>query len=349
MNQNRTENRQMTLAARPTGAPGPTHFSLKITPIPEPTEGQLLLRTVYLSLDPYMRGRMSDADSYAEPVAIGGVMVGGTVSRVVISKHPDYHAGDWVLSYTTGWQDYAISDGTFLFKLDPAVAPVSHALGVLGMPGLTAYMGLLDIGQPKAGETLVVAAATGPVGATVVQIGKLMGCRVVAIAGDDEKCHTLREEFGVDAALNHKDIDFAEKLAEACPDGIDIYFENVGGRVFKAVLPLLNPNARIPLCGTVSGYNDSALPEGPDYLNWAWSILQTKRIAVKGFIIFDDYGHRYDEFSKQMGKWVAERKIRYLEQIVDGLENAPSALQGLLEGKNFGKLVIRVGQEELLA
>lgn len=345
--QNHTENRQMTLAARPIGAPSAAHFSLKTAPIPEVAEGQLLLRTVYLSLDPYMRGRMSDAASYAEPVAIGGVMVGGTINRVVASKHPNYKVGDWVLSYTVGWQDYAISDGTFLFKLDPSAAPVSHALGVLGMPGFTAYMGLLDIGKPKAGETLVVAAATGPVGATVVQIGKLMGCRVVAIAGSNEKCGVAREEFGADVALNHNDVDFAENLAAACQDGIDIYFENVGGRVFKSVLPLLNPNARIPLCGTVSGYNDSELSEGRDYLNWAWSTLQTKRVAVKGFIIFDDYGDRYGEFAEQMGQWVAEGKIRYLEQIVDGLESAPEALKGLLEGKNFGKLVIRVGQDEL--
>lgn len=347
MKQNPTENRQMTLAARPVGAPGAEHFSLKTTPIPEVAEGQLLLRTVYLSLDPYMRGRMSDADSYAEPVAIGGVMVGGTINRVVTSRHPDYKAGDWVMGYAVGWQDYAVSDGTFLFKLDPALAPVSHALGVLGMPGFTAYMGLMDIGKPKAGETLVVAAATGPVGATVVQIGKLMGLRVVAIAGSDEKCRVARDELGADVALNHKDADFAEKLAGACPDGIDIYFENVGGQVFKTVLPLLNANARIPLCGTVSGYNDSEMSKGRDYLNWAWSTLQTKRVAVKGFIIFDDYGHRYGEFAEQMGKWVAEGKIRYLEQIVDGLENAPESLKGLLEGKNFGKMVIRVGSDEM--
>lgn len=347
MKQGKFENRQMTLASRPVGAPGAEHFSMKVSPIPEVGEGQLLLRTVYLSLDPYMRGRMSDAKSYAEPVGIGEVMVGGTINRVVTSRHPDYQPGDWVLSYGVGWQDYGLSDGTFLFKLDPSMAPVSHSLGVLGMPGFTGYMGLMDIGRPKAGETLVVAAATGPVGATVVQAGKLLGCRVVAIAGDAKKCQVAREELGADVALNHKDDDFAQQLAEACPNGIDIYFENVGGKVLKAVLPLLNTNARIPLCGTVSGYNDSALPEGPDYLGQAWSTLLVKRASVKGFIIFDDYGHRYDEFAEQMGKWVAEGKIHYLEQIVDGLENAPQWLNGLLEGKNFGKLVVRVGPEEL--
>lgn len=347
MNQSKSENRQITLASRPIKAPGTENFSLKIGPIPEVGEGQLLLRTVYLSLDPYMRGRMSDEKSYAEPVAIGGVMVGGTVNRVVTSKHPDYKEGDWVLSYFVGWQDYGISDGNFLFKLDSSVAPVSHALGVLGMPGFTAYMGLMDIGKPKAGETLVVAAATGPVGATVVQIGKLMGCRVVAIAGDAEKCRVAKEVLGADIALNHKSDDFAEKLHEACPGGIDIYFENVGGKVFKEVLPLLNPSARIPLCGTVSGYNNSNTSSGGDSLDKAWSILQTRRVTVKGFIIFDDYGHRYGEFAEQMGKWVSEGKIRYLEQVVNGLEKAPDSLRGLLEGENFGKMVIRVGPDEI--
>lgn len=345
--QNSTENRQMTLASRPIGAPSHDNFSLKITSIPEVNDGQLLLRTVYLSLDPYMRGRMSAADSYAEPVAIGNVMVGGTISRVVNSKHPDYKVGDWVLAYTSGWQDYAVSDGTFLFKLDPSFAPVSHALGILGMPGFTAYMGLMDIGKPKAGDTLVVAAATGPVGATVVQIGKLMGCHVIAIAGSDDKCHIAANDFGADIALNHKDEDFAKKLAAACPNGIDIYFENVGGKVFKAVLPLLNARARIPLCGTVSSYNDSDLSIGRDYLSWAWSTLQTKRVKVEGFIIFDDYAEHYPEFAEQMSKWVSEGKINYLEQIINGLENAPDALSGLLEGKNIGKLVIKVGEDEL--
>ncbi|MBN7769381.1 NADP-dependent oxidoreductase [Marinobacter daepoensis] len=346
MTQNGTQNRQLTLASRPAGAPGKDNFHLKLDSVPQIEEGQLLLRTVYLSLDPYMRGRMSDAKSYAEPVAIGEVMVGGTVNRVVASRHPDYQAGDWVVSYTVGWQDYGVSDGSMLFKLNPEHGPVSHALGVLGMPGFTAYMGLKDIGQPEPGETLVVAAATGPVGATVAQIGKIMGCRVVAIAGGEQKRQHL-EAMGVDVALDHRDPDFAQKLAEACPKGIDIYFENVGGAVFRAVLPLLNFRARIPLCGTVSGYNAVDLPEGPDHLDMAWSILQTRRVKVQGFIIFDDYGHRYEEFAEEMARWVAEGKIEYLEQIIDGLEAAPEGLRDLLEGKNFGKLVVRVGPDEL--
>lgn len=345
--QNTFENRQMILVSRPTGEPDASNFELKVTPIPEVADGQLLLRTVYLSLDPYMRGRMSDSDSYAKSVELGDVMVGGTVSRVVSSKHPDYKEGDWVLAYSSGWQDYALSDGTSLAKLDPSSVPVSYALGILGMPGLTAYMGLMDIGQPKAGETLVVAAATGPVGATVVQIGKIMGCNVVAIVGSDEKCRITKEDLGADVVLNHKDEDFEEKLAAACPHGIDIYFENVGGKVFKAVLPLLNAKARIPLCGTVSSYNNRELPMGYDYLGWAWSTLLTKRAKVQGFIVFDDYSEHYPEFLKQVSQWISEGKIHYIEQIIDGLEKAPNALAGLLEGKNIGKLVIRVGDDEL--
>ncbi len=346
MPQNKLENRQMTLASRPVGAPGPDNFAMKVSAIPEIADGQVLLRTVYLSLDPYMRGRMSDAESYAEPVAIGEPIVGGTVNRVVSSKHPDYSKGDWVLSYTVGWQDYGVSDGGMLFKLDPEMAPVSHALGVLGMPGFTAYMGLLDIGKPKAGETLVVAAATGPVGATVAQIGKIKGCRVVAIAGGEKKRRRL-ETLGVDVALDHKAGDFAEQLASACPDGIDVYYENVGGHVFDAVLPLLNTGARIPVCGLIAHYNDTALPEGPDRLSLLMTTILVKRLTVQGFIIFDDYGDRYPEFARQMAQWVGEGKVDYLEQVIDGLENAPDGLRGLLQGENFGKLVVRVGEVDL--
>lgn len=346
MSQSTFENRQLTLASRPAGAPGKDNFQLQVNTLPEIEDGQMLLRTVYLSLDPYMRGRMSDAKSYAEPVAIGNVMVGGTVNRVVASKHPDYKEGDWVVSYTVGWQDYGVSDGSMLFKLDPSHGPVSHALGVLGMPGFTAYMGLMDIGQPKAGETLVVAAATGPVGATVAQIGKILGCRVVAIAGGEQKRQYL-ESMGVDVALDHRAADFAAQLAAACPRGIDVYFENVGGKVFDAVLPLLNTNARIPLCGLVAHYNDSELPSGPDRSGQLMGAILTKRVRVQGFIIFDDYGHRYGEFAEQMSKWVAEGKISYLEQVIEGLGQAPEGLKGLLEGKNFGKLVVRVGPDEL--
>ncbi|MCX7279632.1 MAG: NADP-dependent oxidoreductase [Burkholderiales bacterium] len=342
--QSSTINRQIQLASRPHGAPTAANFHLASGPVPEAGPGQVLLRTVYLSLDPYMRGRMSDAPSYAAPVAVGATMVGATVCRVQTSQHPGFAEGDWVLAYT-GWQDYAVSDGTGLTKLDPTLAPPSYALGILGMPGFTAYMGLLDIGQPQAGETVVVAAATGPVGATVGQIAKLKGCRVVGIAGGAEKCRWAVEELGFDACIDHHSPDLAAQLAAACPQGIDVYFENVGGKVFDAVLPLLNNKARVPVCGLIAQYNATELPSGPDRSSRLVRDLLTKRIRMQGFIIFDDYGHRYPEFAKDMGPWLAAGKVKFKEHVVDGLENAPNAFMGLLEGKNFGKLVIRVAND----
>ena len=346
MKQNNAINRQLTLVSRPVGAPTTDDFALQETTIPEPRQGEVLLRTVFLSLDPYMRGRMSDAKSYAEPVAIGDPMVGGTVSRVHQSLHPDFQVGDWVLSYS-GWQDYALSNGEGLIKLDPAQVPPSYALGVLGMPGFTAYMGLLDIGKPQAGETIVVAAATGAVGSMVAQIGKLKGCKVVAIAGGAEKCRYALDSLGVDACIDHKAADFAEQLARACPAGIDVYYENVGGKVLDAVLPLLNTGARIPVCGLISQYNATALPSGPDRLGQLMGTILIKRMTVKGFIIFDDYAHRYQEFAQDMSQWLQDGKIHYREQIVEELDQAPPAFIGLLQGENFGKLVVRVGDDEL--
>lgn len=341
MSQSSTQNRQWVLASRPHGAPTADNFRLETTDIPQPADGQLLLRTMWLSLDPYMRGRMSDAPSYSPPVDIGAVMVGGTVSRVEASNHPDYQPGEWVLGYS-GWQEYELSDGNGLVKLGENPEHPSWSLGILGMPGFTAYMGLLDIGQPKAGETLVVAAATGPVGSTVGQIGKLKGCRVVGVAGGAEKCRHATEVLGFDQCLDHHADDFAEQLKQACPQGIDIYYENVGGKVFDAVLPLLNTQARVPVCGLVSGYNATDLPPGPDRLGLLMGTILKKRIRMQGFIINQDYGHRIEEFQQQMGQWVKEGNIHYREQVTDGLENAPDALIGLLEGKNFGKVVIRV-------
>lgn len=344
MSQSPQINRSFVLASRPFGAPTPDNFRLEQHPVPTPGNGEVLLRNIYLSLDPYMRGRMSDAPSYAKPVEIDEVMTGGTVSRIEISNNPEYQTGDWVVSHA-GWQDYAISDGTGLIKLDSKFPHPSYALGILGMPGFTAYMGLLDIGQPKTGETLVVAAATGPVGATVGQIAKLKGCRVVGIAGGAEKCRHAVEVLGFDVCLNHHQPELAKQLEQACPKGIDVYFENVGGKVFDAVLPLLNPKARIPVCGIISQYNATSLPEGPDRLALLESTILRKRIRMQGFIIFNDYAHRYGEFIQQMSQWVAEGKIQYREQIIDGLENAPQAFIGLLEGKNFGKLVIQIAKE----
>ncbi|MGP3154365.1 NADP-dependent oxidoreductase [Serratia marcescens] len=338
------QNRRFLLASRPHGEPTAANFRLDTVPAPQPGAGQLVLRTVYLSLDPYMRGRMSDAPSYAPPVEIGQVMVGGTVSRVAASQHPDFNVGDWVLGYD-GWQDYALSDGNGLRNLGPHLPHPSRLLGVLGMPGFTAYMGLLDIGQPQAGETLVVAAASGAVGSVVGQIGKLKGCRVVGVAGGAEKCRYVVEELGFDACIDHRAPDFAEQLAAACPKGIDIYYENVGGAVFDAVLPLLNTKARIPVCGIIAHYNATGLPAGPDRLPLLEGLILRKRIRMQGFIIFDDYGSRFDEFLQQMSSWVEEGKIKFREDIVDGLEQAPQAFIGLLQGKNFGKLVIRVADE----
>jgi len=345
MSQSSSENRQWLLASRPHGAPTADNFRLARSPVPQPGEGEVLLRTVWLSLDPYMRGRMSDAPSYSPPVKIDAVMVGGTVSRVEKSNHPDYHEGEWVVGYS-GWQDYAVSDGSGLVKLGDSPEHPSWSLGILGMPGFTAYMGLLDIGQPKEGETLVVAAATGPVGATVGQIGKIKGCRVVGVAGGEEKCRHAVEVLGFDACIDHRADDFADQLKQACPDGIDVYYENVGGKVFDAVLPLLNTSARVPVCGLVSGYNATDLPPGPDRLGLLMGTILKKRIRMQGFIIGQDYGHRVKEFQQEMGRWVKESKIHYREQAVDGLENAPDALIGLLEGKNFGKVVIRVAEDD---
>ncbi|MGL0945140.1 NADP-dependent oxidoreductase [Vibrio vulnificus] len=336
-------NRQIVLASRPVGAPTADNFALTQSDIPTPAQGEMLLRSVYLSLDPYMRGRMSDAKSYAEPVAIDEVMVGGTVCQVEASNHAEFEVGEWVLAYT-GWQDYALSDGEGLIKLGKQPSHPSYALGVMGMPGFTAYMGLLDIGQPKDGDTLVVAAATGAVGSMVGQIGKLKGCRVIGIAGGEEKCQFAKDTLGFDECIDHKAADFAEQLAKACHNGIDIYFENVGGKVFDAVMPLLNTGARIPLCGLISQYNATSLPEGPDRMSMLMAQLLIKRIKMQGFIIFDDYGHRYGEFAADMSQWLAQGKIHYREHLVQGLENAPDAFIGLLEGKNFGKMVVQTNQ-----
>ena len=342
MSQSKTTNRRIVLASRPHGEPTAANFRFDTVPVPELTDGQVLLRTVYLSLDPYMRGRMNAGPSYAPAVEIGAPMVGATVSRVAATKNPAFAVGDWVASYA-GWQDYVVSDGKGIIKLGDPAQP-SLALGVLGMPGFTAYMGLLDIGKPQPGETVVVAAAAGAVGSAVGQIAKLKGCRAVGIAGGPEKCRYVVEELGFDACLDHHDPQLAQKLAAACPQGIDVYFENVGGAVLRAVLPLLNTYARIPLCGTIAHYNEASFPAGPDWSGALMGTFLVKRVTVKGFIIFDDYGSRYPEFLKQMGEWVAEGKVRSREHRIAGLENAAAGLMGMLKGENFGKAVVDVGE-----
>ena len=342
MAQSETINRRFILAERPKGEPNENTLQLEEADLPTPGDGEMLLRTQYLSLDPYMRGRMSDAPSYAAPVAIGDVMEGGTVAQVVTSKVAGFTEGDVVLG-RNGWQDYAVSDGKGVQKLERDSKNPSYALGILGMPGFTAWAGLTQIGKPKPGETLVVAAATGPVGATVGQIGKLMGCRVVGIAGGPDKCAHLTDTLGFDAGIDHKADGFADALKASVPQGIDIYFENVGGRVLDAVLPLLNVEARVPICGLVSQYNATDLPDGPDRMNWLMGQVLRKQLTVRGFIIFNTFGHLYPEFAKTMGAWVEAGEIRYREQVVEGLEKAPAAFRGLLKGENFGKLVVKVG------
>ncbi|MCL9779993.1 NADP-dependent oxidoreductase [Vibrio sp. S4M6] len=336
-------NRKIVLASRPSGQPTTDNFRLEDSDIPSPQRGEILLRTIYLSLDPYMRGRMNDAESYAEPVKLDDVMVGGTVAQVEQSQHDDFAVGDWVLSYS-GWQDYAISNGEGLINLGKNPTQPSYALGVMGMPGFTAYMGLMDIGQPKKGDTLVVAATTGAVGSIVGQIGKLMGCKVIGIAGGSEKCQYAIDNLGFDHCIDHKAPDFAEQLAATAENGIDIYFENVGGKVFDAVLPLLNTGARIPVCGLISQYNATSLPDGPDRMSSLVATLLIKRIKMQGFIIFDDYGHRYNEFSQAMQEWLSQGKIQYKEHVIEGLDKAPEAFIGLLNGENFGKLIIHTNQ-----
>jgi NADPH-dependent curcumin reductase CurA len=340
---NNNKNREIRLASRPEGAPKPSDFQLVECATPEPADGQVLCRTIYLSLDPYMRGRMSAAKSYAKSVEVGEVMVGGAVSEVMASEASGFAPRDIVFGYT-GWCDYAVSEARALRKLDPSIAPISTALGILGMPGLTAYAGLLNIGRPKAGETLVVAAASGAVGSAVGQIAKLKGCRAVGVAGSAEKCAFVTSELGFDACLNHHDADFPEQLAAACPDGIDIYFESVGGAVFAAVLPLLNPFARVPVCGLIAHYNATEAPPGPDRLPGLFRSILTKRLTLRGFIVWD-FAEQEAEFHQVMAAWLRDGKIRYREDIVDGLENAPAAFIGLLGGRNFGKLVVKVGAD----
>ncbi len=342
MPQSATQNRRIVLAERPKGEPDAATLRLETVPVPVAGPGQMLLRTEFLSLDPYMRGRMNDAPSYAEPVAVNAVMVGGTVAQVVSSGVAGFAAGDWVLSFN-GWQDYALSDGMGVMALGRDPQHPSWALGILGMPGFTAWAGLIEIGAPKPGETICVAAATGPVGATVGQIGKLMGCHVVGIAGGPEKCAYAVGTLGFDACIDHKSADFAAQLGAAAPKGIDVYFENVGGKVFDAVLPLMNPNGRIPVCGLVSQYNATRLPEGPDRLSMLMGQILRKRLTLRGFIIFNDFGALYPTFRTQMTSWIAAGKIQYREDMIDGLEQAPEALFGMLRGENFGKRVIRVG------
>jgi NADPH-dependent curcumin reductase CurA len=333
-------NRRIVLAKRPSGEPTPADFRLEEIPIPTVQDGEMLLQTMYLSLDPYMRGRMSDGPSYAAPAKLNEVMVGGTVSRVLVSRNPRFKEGDMVSSYS-GWQEYEVSKGMGVMPLDPRIPKPSYALGVMGMPGLTAYVGFLDLGQPKAGETLVVAAATGAVGSVVGQIAKIKGLRAVGIAGGTEKCDYAVKELGFDACIDHRDPNMPALLKQVCPKGIDVYFENVGGAVWDAVLPLLNTYARVPLCGLIAQYNATSLPAGPDRSSQLMATFLVKQIKVHGFII-STYFNRQQAFIADMSQWFKEGRIKYREDVTRGLENAPQAFMGLFKGSNFGKLLVQV-------
>ncbi|MBC6433149.1 NADP-dependent oxidoreductase [Nostoc sp. HG1] len=335
-------NKQIILKSRPVGEPKESDFALVETPIPEPGEGEILSRTIYLSLDPYMRGRISAGESYAASVELGSVIVGGTVSQVIKSNHPQFQVGDFVLS-NNGWQTYGVSKGETLRKLDPTQAPLSYSLGVLGMPGLTAYAALLDIGQPKEGETVVVSAASGAVGAVAGQIAKIKGTRVVGIVGSDDKRDYIVKELGFDVGINRKTQQLDSALKEAAPNGIDVYYDNTAGVILEAVLQQINLGARIPLVGLISEYNATSTPPGPNLRP-----LLIKRALIKGFLV-GDYQHRFNDFLHDVSGWLQSGQLKYREDVVDGLENAPGAFIGLLRGDNFGKLIVKVNDDPTAA
>ncbi|MFN7924950.1 MAG: NADP-dependent oxidoreductase [Bryobacteraceae bacterium] len=332
--------KRIVLASRPVGAPKDSDFRFEEVAVPEPTEGEVLAKVLYLSVDPYMRGRMRDRASYSQPFALNEPLYGGGVSRVVASKSPRFALGDYIEGMTP-WQPWITTTGKGFRKLDPAVAPVSTALGVLGMPGLTAYFGLLTVGAAKAGETVVVSGAAGAVGSIAGQIAKIQGCRVVGIAGSDDKVAWLTEELGFDAAFNYKTTgDYRKTLAEFCPSGVDVYFDNVGGPISDAVMPLLNVKARIPICGQISQYNDESAPLGPrsDFY------LIIKRARKEGFLVID-FAERYGEGLSALTGWVREGKLRYREQFELGLENMVRAFTGMMEGSNTGKMLVKIAAE----
>lgn len=330
-------NRQITLAARPYGFPKASDFKLVETPVPNPGDGELLVRNDYMSVDPYMRGRMNEGASYAKGVEIGGVMVGGTVGQVLESNHPDFESGD-IVQASLGWQTHGVTKAEDARKVDPSLAPISTSLGVLGMPGLTAYFGLLDVAKPVAGETVVVSAASGAVGSVVGQIAKIKGCRVVGSAGTDEKVKYVLDECGFDGAFNYKTSnDYGDSFAQLCPDGIDVYFDNVGGPITDAVFPLLNLRGRVAVCGQIAQYNATEPPVGPRLL---WHCI-TKRLRIQGLLVFD-WADQYDQALREMAQWVTSGQITYREDVVDGIENAPEAFIGLLRGDHIGKRLVKL-------
>ena len=332
--------RRIVLASRPAGEPVESNFRLEEVATPEPQHGEVLVRLIYLSADPYMRGRMRDGASYAAPIGIGEVMGGGSVGEVVASRNKAFKVGD-IVEDRLGWQEYAIAGGASTRRIDPGIAPISTANGILGMPGMTAYFGLFDVGQPKAGETVVVSAASGAVGQVVGQLARMAGCRVVGIAGGAKKCAYVRDELGFDACVDYKAAgDLGGALKAACPKGIDVYFENVGGAIYDAVTLQMNTWGRIALCGAISQYN----AEKPEMAPRLPGLFVGKRVTMRGFIV-SDFMQKYEPARALMGEMVRSGKLKFREDIVDGLENAPRAFIGMLRGDNFGKVQIKVGAE----
>jgi NADPH-dependent curcumin reductase len=331
----------IVLAARPKGTVQPSDFRFEDAEMPKPGPGEMLLKVKYLSLDPYMRGRMEDRKSYASPTALGAVMPGESVASVLESNHSAYTAGDLVLDFT-GWQTHAISDGSRTRKVDLPLAPVTTRLGVLGMPGFSAYSGMKVIGRPAKGETVVVAAASGPVGSLVGQLARLAGARAVGIAGGATKCEFVKQELGFDEAVDHRAADFPAHLEAACAGGIDIYFENVGGTVWDAVVPMLNRFARVPVCGLIAHYDGRPVQSQRDSLPAVMRAILSNRVTVQGFLNYDFEKDHYDDFLRDVSQGIAEGRIRYREDIVEGLENAPAAFIWMLAGRNFGKVLVRM-------
>ncbi len=332
--------REIRLKNRPVGLPGESDFEVAEVAVPEVGDGELLVQNIYISVDPYMRGRMYDRKSYVPPFQLNQALDGGCVGRVVESKSDQFQVGDFVLGMF-GWREHFVSDGSGLFKIDPNVAPIQAYLGTVGMPGLTAYYGLLDIGQPKEGETVFVSSASGAVGSIVCQIAKLKGCYVAGSAGSDEKVSWLLEEAGIDTAFNYKSVDdVITEVGKQCPQGIDVYFENVGGVHLEAALEHMNKFGRIIMCGMISMYNATEPVPGPTNLAY----IIGKQLTMKGFIVSDHFD-KLAQFYADMGKWIGEGKIKWKETIVDGLENAPQAFIGLFKGENFGKMLVKVGPD----
>jgi NADPH-dependent curcumin reductase CurA len=334
-----TMNRQITVAARPVGMPQPSDFRLEESPMPSPGGGEVLVQALYLSVDPYMRGRLTGVTTYARGLELGEVMVGGVVGRVLESNDPRCSAGD-IVEGMLGWQEFGVAPAKSLRRIDPADGPISSALYVLGMPGLTAYFGLLEICRPQPAETVVVSGAAGAVGSLVGQIARIKRCRVIGIAGSNEKVRFLTEDLGFDAAFNYRETpDYAAKLKELCPKGVDVYFDNVGGAITDAVMRRIATHARVAVCGQISQYNSVAPETGPRWL----SQLVVKQAKVEGFLV-SQFAARFETGIKQLSTWLKEKRLQYREDIVDGLENAPQAFIRMLEGKNIGKQLVKVAE-----